>query len=109
MSEDPVSPKVVYWRRDLPPLRDESIGEQEVQARSASVALSSVEHDQLWADCYPNLLQAASERITQEVLRLHGSCAHVLDEKIEAKTSYATGEYWLEGRFTYVLYVHPAA
>ncbi len=82
-------------------------GEHLVEARSTPVPVSVVDHDRLWGQCYPSLVVAASERIAQEVLRQHGSCAHVVDEKIEAKVNYATSEYWLEGRFTYILYLHP--
>jgi hypothetical protein len=34
--------------------------------------------------------------------------AHVLDEHVESKYDGATGEGWLQGRLTYMLYRRPA-
>jgi bisphosphoglycerate-independent phosphoglycerate mutase (AlkP superfamily) len=97
----------VYWRRELPPLAEQPREEHVVQARSAPVRYSSIDRDQLWGRCYPGLMEAAAHRVAQEVERLHGSCAHIVDEFVEPKINNATDEYWLEGRFTYVLYQHP--
>jgi hypothetical protein len=33
--------------------------------------------------------------------------AHVLDESIDSRHDGATGEAWLQGRFTYMLYRRP--
>ena len=54
------------------------------------------------------LVVRAGARVGQEVVRLHGSCAHVVDEHIEPKVSYERGEAWLAGTFTFVLYRHPS-
>ena len=98
--------KLVYFRRELPPLSDDAVGEYLVDASSPAVPNTSLGRDELWAHCYDDLMANASERIGQEVLRLHGSCAHVVDEHIEPKVSYERGEAWLAGTFTFVLYRH---
>jgi hypothetical protein len=38
------------------------------------------------------------------VARLGGRYAHVLDEHIDSRRDDSSGESWLHGRFTYVLY-----
>jgi len=48
----------------------------------------------------------AGERITQEVARLGGSCAHVTEESVTSHQDDATGEFWLSGTFRFVMYVH---
>jgi hypothetical protein len=54
------------------------------------------------------MLQATAEdRIRQEVLRLGGSCAHVVDEQVTAKIDEASAMFWPAGRFRFVMYVHP--
>jgi hypothetical protein len=40
----------------------------------------------------------------EEVARLGGRYAHVLEEAIEAKHDDAAGTTWLHGRYTYTLY-----
>lgn len=99
--------KVIYWRRELPPLSECVEGEHEVTATSDRVQLDWANRDALWGRCHDSLMASARARITQEVERLHGSCAHVLDESISSRRDEATLEFWLEGRFTFVLYVHP--
>jgi hypothetical protein len=49
----------------------------------------------------------AQQRLRQEVARLGGHYAHVLDESIDTRRDDATSEAWLHGRFTYVLYRRP--
>lgn len=99
--------KLVYFRRELPPLQDETAGEFVVEAESPPVPNTGLGRDELWTHCYDDLMHSAVERIGQEVVRLHGSCAHVVDEQIEPKVSYERGEAWLWGMFTFVLYRHP--
>jgi hypothetical protein len=60
--------------------------------------------DDLWDRCYADLMDAAQTRLAQEVSRLGGDCAHVLREVVDARRDDASGEMWLRGRFTYVLY-----
>jgi hypothetical protein len=103
-----IPPKLVYFRPDLPPLSEDSAGEFMVDAESPPVPNTSLGRDELWVHCYDDLMAAAAERIGQEVTRLNGSCAHVVDEHIEPKVSYERGEAWLAGTFTFVLYRHPA-
>jgi hypothetical protein len=43
-------------------------------------------------------------RLEQEVLRLEGHYAHVLNESVDSRHDGATNESWLRGRFTYMLY-----
>ena len=83
-------------------------GEHTVQATSDWVGYSFAERDKLWAACHANLLSNTGERIAQEVERLGGSCAHVLEEDIAPKIDNSLDRYRLEGTFTYVLYRHPA-
>jgi len=101
--------QIVYWRRELPPLSEQLEGEHEITATSERVHLSWDERDALWSRCYDHLMANARARIVQEVERLGGSCAHVLEEAITAKQDDVTGEFWLAGTFRYVMYVHPPA
>jgi CHAT domain-containing protein len=43
-------------------------------------------------------------RLEQEITRLGGHYAHVLDEHVDSRRDDASGESWLHGRFIYVLY-----
>jgi hypothetical protein len=49
-------------------------------------------------------MESACERVREEIARLGGRYAHVFDESIEPRHNAATGETWLYGRFTYMLY-----
>lgn len=95
---------VVYWHRQLPPLDAEIMGEHVLEATSGRVQGSLAYRDELWNSCYSDLLATTEERFRQEVARLGGDCAHVLDESIDSRHDDASGETWLHGRFTYVLY-----
>lgn len=97
----------IYWHRDLPPLDAEPIGEHVLEAASARVPHTMAYADELWNRCYEELMRNASERLEQEIARLDGDYAHVLEERVESKYSGATGESWLAGRFRYVLYRKP--
>ena len=102
-SDDPSS-RFVYWHRDLPPLASEIIDEHVLEAKSDRVS-GSIEHDgELWDRCHAVLLEHATARLAQEVARLGGHYAHVLDEHIDSKRDDLTNESWLHGRFSYVLY-----
>ena len=96
--------KVVYWHRDLPPLDAEMLAEHTVEAVSSRVAGTIAHRDELWDRCYLELITRAEERLAQEVARLDGSCAHVLNESIDVRHDDAAGEAWLHGRFSYMLY-----
>jgi hypothetical protein len=99
--------EIVYWRRELPPSSEQMEGEHEITAGSDRVHYSYAERSALWGRCYESLMSHLRERIIQEVARLGGSCAHVTDEAIRARQDDAAGEFWLEGTFRFVMYVHP--
>ncbi len=99
--------QIIYWRRELPPLSEQLEGEHEVTATSDRVHFSWGERDALWGRCHDSLMARARERITQEVLRLGGSCAHVTDEHVTSHRDDGAGEFWLSGMFRFTLYRHP--
>jgi hypothetical protein len=98
------NPTVVYWHRDLPPLAADVMGEYVVEASSGRVSSMLAHRDRLWTRCHAGLMAQAHDRLEQEVARLGGRYAHVLNESIDPHHDAATGEAWLQGRFTYVLY-----
>ena len=97
----------VYWHRDLPPLDAEMVGEHDLEATSGRVQGSLAHRDELWDRAYRELMENTHARLKQEISRLGGHYAHVLDESIDSRHDDATGEAWLHGRFTYVLYRRP--
>jgi hypothetical protein len=97
--------KLVYWRRELPPLGEAILSEQIVEADSRRLAIGS-HHEELWEKGAAELLEEATRRIEQEIHRQGGSCAHIVDEQVEPKVDYSIGKMWLHGRYTYVLYRH---
>jgi hypothetical protein len=96
--------KVVYWHRELPPLDAEPVAEHTVDADSSRVPGTIAHRDELWGQCYRELMDATERRLAQEVARLGGDCAHVLDETVTPKHDDAAGEAWLHGTFTYMLF-----
>ena len=98
------TPKIIYWHRELPPLAAEAIGEHTLEATSGRVPGTIAHRDELWDRCQADLMVRTRARLEQEVARLGGHYAHVLDESIETRRDAATGEAWLHGRFTYMLY-----
>ena len=100
--------KNVYWHRELPPLDAEPLGEHTVEADSMRVVGDLAHRDDLWDQCYRDLMAQAHVRLGQEVHRLGGDYAHVLDETIGSKHDYHSGEVWLHGRITYLLLRRPA-
>ena len=105
MNQTPGQPaRVVYWHRELPPVHAEVIDDHVVEATSGRVPGTLTHRDELWERCYAELMDRARERIEQEVARLGGHYAHVVDESIDSRHDDATSEAWLHGRFTYVLY-----
>ena len=98
---------IVYWHRELPPLDAEAIGDHTIEAISARVPGTLAHRDELWHQCYDDLMVRTRHRIEQEVERLGGTCAHVLGESIDARHDDAAGESWLHGRFDYVLLRRP--
>lgn len=98
--------QVVYWHRELPPLAAELVAGHTVEANSSRVPGTLAHRDDLWHQCYHELMAAAESRLKQEVARLGGHFAHVHGEEIYAKRDVA-GEAWLHGRFSYMLYRLP--
>jgi hypothetical protein len=96
--------KIIFWHRELPPLDAEYIGEHMIEAASARVPSTLAHRDELWDVCYEDLMARACARLEQEVVRLGGSYAHVLDESVVSHHDDVTGETWLHGSFTYMLY-----
>jgi len=94
----------VFWHRELPPLDTDMVGEYVLESTSARVQGSIAHRDELWDQCYQDLLARTEERFKQEIRRLEGDYAHVLDESIDSRHDPVTNEAWLRGRFTYVLY-----
>jgi hypothetical protein len=97
-------PAVVYWHRELPPLDAEVVGEHTLEAASDRIEGTLAHRDEIWDRCYASLMARARARMEQEVLRLGGDYAHVLDEAVDSRRDDAKGEAWLRGRFRYVLY-----
>ena len=96
--------KVIYWHRELPPVEAEAMGEHVVEAASDRVPGTLVHRDELWNECYEDLMAHAAQRLEQEVARLEGDYAHVLAESVDSRHDAVTGQAWLLGRFTYMLY-----
>jgi len=94
----------VYWHRELPPLDGEVMHEHVVEATSDRVRGGIVQHGELWDRCYAQLMEHTRVRLEQELTRLDGHYAHVMDEHIDSRQDNSTGESWLHGRFNYVLY-----
>jgi hypothetical protein len=96
---------VIYWHRELPPLAAIPIGEHTLEATSRRVQNSLDRRDELWNRCYDDLMDQVCARLEQEVARLGGDFAHVLDESVDTRRDDRTAQAWLHGAFTYVLYV----
>jgi hypothetical protein len=110
MSSSGESPlKVVYWHEELPPLDGEMMHEHVIEGVSDRMPGAIERHGELWHRCYATLVEHIRLRLEQEVARLGGHYAHVLDEHIDSRRDDASGESWLHGRFSYVLYRRPGA
>ena len=97
-------PKTIYWHRELPPFDAQPMGEHVVEAFSARVPDTIAQREELWARREEELMANARDRLSVEVARLGGRYAHVLHESIEPRHNACTGEVWLYGCFTYMLY-----
>ena len=100
--------KIVFWHRELPPIDSELIAEHSIEASSSRVAGTLAHRNELWDQCYQELMTNAESRLVDEVTRLRGHFAHVHGESIGAKHDDTAGEAWLRGSFTYVLFRQPA-
>lgn len=99
--------RIVFWHRELPPLEADLVAEHTVEANSRRVPGTLAHRDELWDQCYRELMANAEHRLVQEITRLGGHFAHVHDEAIDPKHDDAAGEAWLHGRFSYMLYRRP--
>ena len=104
---DDAAAKTVFWHRELLPLDAELVGEHTVDANSGRVPGTIAHRDELWDRCYRELTADVERRLKQEITRLGGHFAHVHDESISTKHDDVTGQAWLHGRFTYMLYRRP--
>jgi hypothetical protein len=100
--------KVIYWHGELPPLEAEQIGEHAVEAISGRVTGTLAQRDAVWDKCHDDLMARLQDRLQQEVARLGGDYAHVLEESIESQRDEATSEAWLHGRLNYSLLREPS-
>jgi hypothetical protein len=80
------------------------LGEHVLEATSGRVKSSLAHRDELWDQCYRDLISNTEARLVQEVARLGGHYAHVFDETTRSRRDDLAGEAWLQGRFTYTLY-----
>ena len=96
--------RIIYWHRELPPFDAEAMGEHVVEAASDRVPGTLAHRDELWSQCYEDLMAQVRRRLEQEVARLGGSYAHVLNESVDSQHDDISGGAWLHGRFTYMLY-----
>ena len=97
-------PETIYWHRELPPLDAQPMEEHVLEASSTRVPDTIAHRDDLWNRCESELVDNARERLREEIARLGGRYAHVLDESIEIRHDVCAGEAWLHGRYTYMLY-----
>ena len=96
-------PQVIYWHSQLPPLDAEPDGEHVVEADSTRVKGDLASRGALWDQCHDDLMARLQDRLRQELSRLGGDYAHVLEESIESERDDSTGEAWLHGRLNYSL------
>lgn len=96
--------ETIYWHHELPPFGAEAIGEHIVEATSNHVLGTLAHGDELWTQCYDDLMAQIRMRLNQEIIRLGGDYAHVLGESVDSMHDPVAGEAWLHGRLTYMLY-----
>jgi hypothetical protein len=96
--------KEIYWHRELPPLDAEPIGERFIEINSMHVPGTLAHRDELWNQCYADLMDKFAAELDREILRLGAQYAHVLSESIESKRNDVANEAWLHGSFSYVVY-----
>jgi len=96
--------KAIYWHRELPPLNAEPIGERFIEINSMHVPGTLAHRDELWNQCYDDLVDKFATELDREILRLGAQYAHVLSESIDSKRNDVANEAWLHGSFAYVVY-----
>jgi hypothetical protein len=94
----------VYWHRELPPFEAQALGEHVLETNSRRIPDTIERREELWNQSKDELMAHTNRRLLDEIRRLGGRYAHVLNESIDTKHDPRTGEAWLCGRVTYVLY-----
>ena len=97
-------PKTIYWHRELPPIDAVAMGEHTIEATSHRVPDTIADREALWGCGKDDLMTQVRYRLSQEIARLGGRYAHVLDESVDTRHDASAGEAWLHGDFTYMLY-----
>ena len=92
------STRIELWHGELPSLDASAMAEHLVEATSARVPGKILHRDELWSQCYVDLMAKTATRLEQEVLRLERKYAHVLDESVDSRHDGATIESSLHGR-----------
>jgi hypothetical protein len=105
--QTPSDAKRIYWHRELPPLDADAVAEQTVEAASGRLQGTLEHRNELWDRCYADLMEKLTARLEQELTRLGGDCAHVLDESIDSRHDDAGGDVWLHGRLTFLVMRRP--
>jgi hypothetical protein len=80
--------RIIYWHRDLPPTNAEAAGEDILEANSMRIPGTFAHRDELWQQCYEDLMVQARLRLQQEITRLGGNYAHVLNESVASQHDY---------------------
>jgi hypothetical protein len=96
--------KTIYWHHELPPFDAEAIGEHIIEATSSRVPGTLAHGDEVWTQCYEDLMAQVRMRLSQEMSRLGGDYAHVLTESVDSKHDPVACDAWLHCRLTYMLY-----
>jgi len=96
--------QIIYWHRELPPIDAIALGEHTVEATSHRMPDTIAHREELWNRGKDDLMAQTRDRLIEEIARLGGRYAHVLGEVIDTRHDSVTGEAWLHGRFTYMLY-----
>ncbi len=96
--------KAIYWHRELPPLDAEPIGERFIEINSMHVPGTLAHRDEIWNQCYADLMAKVATELDQEIRRLGAQYAHILSESVDSKRNDVANETWLHGSFTYVVY-----
>ena len=87
LDTDAKGTRIIYWHRELPPFDAEAMEEHVVEAASGRVPGTLAHRDELWSQCYEDLMAQVRIRLEQEVARLGGSYAHVLMNPSTASTT----------------------
>ena len=67
------------------------MGEYVLEATSSRVPGTLAHRDELWAQCYEDLMEQVRKRLEREILRQGGSYAHVLSESVDSKHDAVSG------------------